>query len=156
MFETTADLQGPPKKQRVVIRYGEENVIVLYDINNFLLLTLADTRTLWKPLFQYPWKNEAVFAEIKEWLPAAIAETKAQICAQNETAQEIARETERLRREVSAFGSVVTQKQKLAYAKAKRTLSYAKQDVKASEQRLGRAEKLQIIFTEKCRKYKIF
>ena len=85
---------------------------------------------------------------IRDWLPRNIENTKQSAQEKQELFLLATKEAEHLRREVAAFGSVATKKQKAALATARRGLKAFESTAKAAAADHVKAQKLQTIFNE--------
>lgn len=137
----------PPPKTPVVIKHGTFQATI-YDVPSFVDYPLANLRKLWKIMFDAAWENEEAIETIKTWLPGAIEETEAAIQEEQAFFRQTAQETETLRRNVAAFGSIATKEQKVDVIKAQRLIKTAKNRVKSAKALHAKAHKLQTIFIE--------
>lgn len=133
--------------QPITIQRGSF-VCNIYDVGNLMRLPLANVRKLWKIMFTAEDENRETIQTIHDWLPRNIESTKRTAQERKELFEAAAKETERLRREVAAFGSVATKEQKAALATARRSLKAFESTAKTAAAEHNKAQKLQTIFNE--------
>lgn len=136
-----------PTMQPITIRRGSF-VCNIYDIGNLMRLPLANVRKLWKIMFSAEYENRETIEMIRDWLPRNVENTKQSAQEKQELFLRATKEAEHLRREVAAFGSVATKKQKAALATARRGLKAFESTAKAAAADHVKAQKLQTIFNE--------
>ncbi len=135
------------RKQPITIKRGTF-VCTLYDVGNLMELPLANLRKLWKLMFSEAWENRETIQMIRDWLPDNLENTERRAREMQDTLQQSAKELERVRREVAAFGSVATKEHKAAHAAARREHKAAERAARAAKAARVKAEKLQTIFNE--------
>lgn len=133
--------------QPITIRRGSF-VCNIYDVGNLMRLPLANVRKLWKIMFSAEDENRETIQTIRDWLPVNVENTKQAAQEKQELFQLAAKEAELLRREIAAFGSVATKKQKAALATARRGLKASESTAKAAAADHVKAQKLQTIFND--------
>ena len=134
-----------PNPQPITIRRGTF-VCNVYDVGNFMMLPLANIRKLWKIMFSAEVGNREAIQTIRDWLPRNIESTKQSAQEKQELFLLATKEAELSRREIAAFGSVVTKKQKAALAALLRKLKASERAAKAAKAAHVKAQKLQTIF----------
>ena len=133
--------------QPITIKQGSFEA-QLYDVDNLMELPLANLRKLWKIMLDTEDENREAIAAIREWLPSNITNAHAAIHTAQDRYKQAARDAETIRREVAAFGSMVTKEQKAMLKAANSRLKSTEQRLKAARDRHDRANKLLSIFNE--------
>lgn len=131
--------------QPITIRRGTF-VCNIYDVGNLMRLPLGSVRKLWKIMFSAEDGNRETIQTIKDWLPRNIESTKQDAQEKQELFLLAAKEAGPLCREISAFGSAATKKQKAALAALRRELKASESAAKAAKTAHVKAQKLQTIF----------
>lgn len=131
--------------QPITIRRGTF-VCNIYDVGNLMRLPLESVRKLWKIMFSAEDRNCEAIETIRDWLPRNIESTKQAAQEKQELFLLATKAADPLCREISAFGSVVTKKQKAALAALRRELKASERAAKAAKAAHVKAQKLQTIF----------
>lgn len=132
--------------QPITIRRGTF-VCNIYDVGNLMRLPLGSVRKLWKIMFSCRRTGTGKPSRpSKDWLPRNIESTKQDAQEKQELFLLAAKEAGPLCREISAFGSAATKKQKAALAALRRELKASESAAKAAKTAHVKAQKLQTIF----------
>ena len=131
--------------QPITIRRGTF-VCNIYDVGNLMRLPLGSVRKLWKIMFSAEDGNRETIQTIKDWLPRNIESTKQDAQEKQELFLLATKAADLLYREISAFGSAATKKQKAALAASRRELKASERAAKAARAAHVKALKLQTIF----------